>query len=247
MPYFSYDLHLHSCLSPCGDNEMTPANIAGMAFVAGLQLVALTDHNSCGNCAAFAKAAAQYGITPIYGMELTTAEEVHVVCLFENEKAAHSWQQFVAERLLVVENNPEIFGHQYYMNEADCILGEEPHLLINATTVAFENVFAPVWELGGIAIPAHVDKNANSLFSNLGFVPPESTFRVAELRHLSAAELLLQKHPYLKGCRLLSGSDAHYLQDIGAAGQQIFLEENSAACLLSTLRNNEGFFYDTNV
>lgn len=226
---------------------MTPANIAGMAFVAGLQLVALTDHNSCKNCAAFAKAAAQYGITPIYGMELTTVEEVHVVCLFENKKSAYNWQQFVTERLRVVQNDPAVFGHQYYMNETDSILGEEPNLLINATTISFDNVFSPVWELGGIAFPAHVDKNANSLFSNLGFVPPESHFGVAEVRHLNKAESLLNNHPYLKKCRLLSSSDAHYLQDIGAAGQQIFLEENSAACLLSTLRNEEGIFYDTNI
>lgn len=237
MPYYSYDLHLHSCLSPCGDEDMTPANIAGMAHISELQLIALTDHNSTGNCKALKQAAAQYGITVIPGMELTTEEEVHVVCLFANENAAEEWQRFVDAHLIVVENNPKIFGHQYYMDSGDRILREENRLLINATTISFEQVFAPVSALGGIAFPAHIDKNAYSLFSNLGFIPPDSSFTAAEIREITHAKALQQQHPYLQGCHIISSSDAHYLPDIGAAGQQLFLEENSAECLIQTLQS----------
>lgn len=218
---------------------MTPANIAGMASVAGLQLIALTDHNSIGNCGALVRAAAPFGITALYGMELTTQEEVHVVCLFSNQKSAAEWQAFVSERLQQVENNPDIFGRQCYMDEQDTVLAEEPNLLINATTILFDAVFAPVAELGGIAIPAHIEKPANSLLANLGFVPPQSSFRTVEVRNLNRLAALKNEHPYLNQCRVLSSSDAHYLQDIGAAGQQIFLEENTPECLIHTLRQRK--------
>lgn len=216
---------------------MTPANIAGMASVAGLQIIALTDHNSTGNCAPLIRAAARFGITALYGMELTTQEEVHVVCLFESAGAAGQWQAFVNEKLLSVQNNPAIFGRQCYMDEFDAVLGEEPNLLINATAIPFDAVFGPVFELGGVAFPAHIEKPANALLANLGFIPPQAGFTVAELRELSCLEALKKAHPHLNHCKILSSSDAHYLQDIGAAGQQIFLEENSAACLIHTLRN----------
>ena len=84
MNRYYYDLHIHSCLSPCGDDDSTPNNIAGMASLKGLQIVALTDHNTCKNCPAIMKKAEEYGVTEIPGMELTTSEEIHVLCLFRN-------------------------------------------------------------------------------------------------------------------------------------------------------------------
>ena len=83
-----YDLHIHSCLSPCGDDDMTPANIVGMSVIKGLDVIAVTDHNSCKNCPAVLTAAEEYGILAIPGMEINTSEEVHAVCLFEELKAA---------------------------------------------------------------------------------------------------------------------------------------------------------------
>ena len=148
-----YDFHLHSCLSPCGDNDMTPANIAGMAFVNGLSAIALTDHNTVLNCTALKNAAEQYGVTVLYGMELTTDEEVHTVCLFPDEKSAMEWNEYVYSKLQKIKNNPKIFGNQFIMNETDKILGEEEFLLINATNISFEDVFAQVYDLGGIALP----------------------------------------------------------------------------------------------
>ena len=121
MTELAYDLHIHSCLSPCGDDDMTPANIAGMAALKGLDAVALTDHNSCKNCPAFLAAAKEYGIIGIPGMELTTSEEVHAVCLFPELYQAMEFDRFVYSRLIKVKNRPEIFGKQQIYDENDSV------------------------------------------------------------------------------------------------------------------------------
>ena len=174
----SYDLHIHSCLSPCGDDDMTPGNIVGMTAIKGLDVIAVTDHNSCRNCPAVMKLAAQYGILAIPGMELTTAEEVHAVCLFPELSAALEFDRFVYEKLIKFPNREDIFGKQQIMNEEDICIGTEPNLLINSTTLSFDELWDIVaGQYGGVMIPAHIDKNANSLLSNLGFVPPDTVFR----------------------------------------------------------------------
>ncbi len=233
----AYDFHIHSCLSPCGDNDMTPNNIAGMAFLNGLQAIALADHNTCRNCTALKKAAKQYGIIVLYGMELTTMEEVHVLCLFPDEESATKWDSFVYSKLNKIKNKPHIFGEQILLDETDVELGREENLLINATNISFDDVFGPVEALGGIAIPAHVDKNANSLIANLGFVPPDATFTVAELKNLSNSGQLLANHPYFKKCGLISNSDAHYLTDINDAKNFIEVEELTSHSILKALKN----------
>ena len=116
---YYYDLHIHSCLSPCGDNDSTPNNIAGMATLCGLNIVALTDHNTCKNCPAFFAAAKKYGIIPIAGMELTTSEDIHVVCLFEELSDALLFDAFVENNRIKVKNRPDIFGEQIVLDEND--------------------------------------------------------------------------------------------------------------------------------
>ena len=133
-----YDLHTHSALSPCGDNDMTPANIAGMAAVKGLQIAALTDHNSTANCPAFFKACKAYGIIPVAGMELTVSEDIHLLCLFDSLEVAMEFGNAVRGHMMPVKNRPEIFGHQYVMDEEDNILSEEENLLINATDLSLD-------------------------------------------------------------------------------------------------------------
>ena len=118
IPLF-YDLHIHSCLSPCGDDDMTPANLVGMAAVKGLDVIALTDHNSCWNCPAALYHGKNYGVTVIPGMELTTAEEVHVICLFPTLEDALAFDAYVYERLLPVPNREDIFGKQQIMDKKE--------------------------------------------------------------------------------------------------------------------------------
>lgn len=231
----SYDLHIHSCLSPCGDSDMTPGNIVGMAAVKGLDVIAVTDHNACRNCEAAMKLGEQYGVLVVPGMELTTQEEVHVVCLFPHLSAALEFEQYVYEKLQKIINKPDVFGFQYIMNEEDEVVGEEPNLLINATDIRFEEVYELVERYGGVMIPAHVDKNANSLMANLGFIPPDSRFVCAEVKNLEKLPELLKEHPYLTGCKIISDSDAHYLEHIAEPIHTLDVETKTIAAVLHAL------------
>ena len=240
MPSLTYDLHIHSCLSPCGESDMTPANIAGMAAVKGLDVIALTDHNSCRNCAAAMAVGEEYGVMVIPGMELTTQEEVHVVCLFPDLKSALDFDAMVYHRLQKVENHPKIFGEQLLYNEQDRIIGTEPYLLINATDIMFDEVWDRTKEYGGVMIPAHIDKNANSLIANLGFIPPDSRFTCAELKNLSNLHRLRREHPYLNGCGIITNSDAHYLEQIQEPVHTLYVQERSIRSVLTML--SDGHF-----
>ncbi len=210
----TYDLHIHSCLSPCGDADMTPANIIGMSALKGLSVVALTDHNTSRNCGPFMKMADEYGVIAIPGMEVTTAEEVHVVCLFPDLYAALDFDRFIYSHLIKVANRPDIFGQQLLYGPDDTVIGEEPFLLINSTDLSFDSLQPFVEERSGVMIPAHIDKTANSLLSNLGFIPPDSRFTCAEVKDMSRLHQLRREHPYLEKCRIISDSDAHYLEQI---------------------------------
>jgi len=231
----TYDFHLHSCLSPCGDEDMTPGNIAGMAVVKGLEMVALTDHNTCKNCPAFLKIAADYGLLAIPGMELTTQEEVHVLCLFAKLDDAMAFDAYVEERMIPFPNNEEIFGRQIIRDEEDEICGSLPNLLINATSIGFDEVYDAVTQFHGIMVPAHLDKSTTSLISNLGFVPDGSRFTCFELRHLSNLHKYREDHPYLRGCNVISSSDAHYLEDMMDPGYSLMIEEKTPAAVLAAI------------
>lgn len=237
----SYDLHIHSCLSPCGDDDMTPANIVGMASLKELDVIALTDHNSAKNCPAFLKFAEEYGILAIPGMELTTEEEVHVVCLFAELSDALDFDAYVYEHLQAVPNQEDIFGKQQLINEQDEIIGTIPNLLINATTIRFDEVYGLVERFHGIMIPAHIDKSSNSLISNLGFIPPDSCFAVVELKNMKRLHELRKQHPYLEGCNIITNSDAHYLEHINEAVNTIQVEEKSRKAVLNALTRQSLF------
>lgn len=231
-----YDLHIHSCLSPCGDDDMTPANIAGMAAVKGLDVIALTDHNSCKNCPAILKHGEEYGITVIPGMELTTSEEVHVVCLFPALDDAMAFDGYVYERLLPIKNREDIFGKQQIMDADDQVTGNVERLLIGATDISFDQVFGLVEAYRGIAYPAHIDKSTTSLLSNLGFVPPDSSFTCAEISTFDHLHQIQKEHPYFLQCKMLSSSDAHYLEDIREPDYQIYARSRAAKDILEGLR-----------
>ena len=171
MMNLAYDLHIHSCLSPCGDDDMTPANIAGMAALKGLDVVALTDHNTCRNCPAFMAAAAEYGVLAVPGMEINTSEEVHAVCLFPTLEKALDFDAYVYGKLIKFPNREEIFGKQQIYDDRDQVCASEPNLLINATEISFDSLWTLVRSYDGVMFPAHVDKAANSLIANLGFIP----------------------------------------------------------------------------
>lgn len=239
MKSLSYDLHIHSCLSPCGDDDMTPGNIVGMAAIKGLDVIAVTDHNSCKNCPAVLRFAEEYGVLAVPGMEINTSEEVHAVCLFPNLEAAMAFDAYVYDRLIPFPNNEEIFGKQQLYNKEDEVYGTVPNLLINSTDISFDGLWELVRSYDGVMFPAHIDKTANSLVSNLGFVPPDSQFTTAEVKDLKKLHELKRTNPYLNGCRIISNSDAHYLEDIHEPELTIEVEEKSMKgvvdCLLRPL------------
>lgn len=213
----AYDFHIHSCLSPCANDDMTPANIIGMAFLKGLNAIAVTDHNSSLHCKATMEIGERYGIIVMPGMELSTKEEVHVICLFETLEGALLFETHVRKKLFKLKNEPRIFGRQILMGEEDNKIGEVDDLLIQATDIPFSDVYNLTRKNGGIMIPAHIDKKANSLLSNLGFVPLYSKFSCVEMKDISQKKQLFEQHIYLQECLCITNSDAHKLEDISEA------------------------------
>ncbi len=215
---------------------MTPANIAGMAAVKGLDVIAVTDHNSCRNCAPTMKMAEEYGVIALPGMELCTEEEVHVVCLFPDLYTAMDFDGYVYDKMLKIPNKEKIFGEQLLYNDIDDIIGKEPNLLLCNTSIRFDEVFALTEERNGIMIPAHIDKTTNSLIANLGFIPPDSQFTCAEVRDLNKLSGLLDTQLYLSRCRIISNSDAHYLEHINEPEHTIDVTGLSAAEIIKALK-----------
>ena len=213
---------------------MTPATVAGMCRLAGLDVAALTDHNTCGNCAAFCAAAAAYGLLALPGMELCTLEEIHVVCLLPDLPRALAFQEEVYARLPDLPNDPAIFGPQLYMDADDNVLGEEPRMLAGATTISVDEVAALVARHGGVAWPAHIDRPSFSFLSNLGLWNPELGFPLAEVSPRCPPALLLRRD--LKGVPTITGCDAHYLEQIGGAHQSMEVPVRSRQAVLAWLR-----------
>lgn len=212
-----YDLHIHSALSPCGDNDMTPNNIVNMAAIKGLDVIAVTDHNSCGNTAAVMQAAGD-SLLVIPALEAETSEEVHVACYFAELEAAQELEQFLRKKSTPVKNRPEIFGNQYYMDACDNVIGEEENMLVSATGVDIYTLVERVHALGGAAVPAHIDRNSYSVLSNLGFLPPDLGVSTLEITAKNRETLAANYRNF----NILTSSDAHYLENI--AERQYFLE-----------------------
>lgn len=228
----TYELHLHSCLSPCGDAEMTPSSIAGMAMLNGVRIAALTDHNTCQNCPAFFEACYNYGVVPVPGMELTTAEEIHMVCLFDSLDVAMDFDRFIAARRIKVKNKPEIFGEQLIMNADDEVIGSEKDLLILATDLDLTTAVRIVKQFGGAALPAHIDKQSNGMIGVLGSFPEEPGFRAAEFRDASKIESYRKLYPQLVDMMTVTNSDAHSLE-------QMFLKPHVLSALNDDVNGEE--------
>jgi hypothetical protein len=164
------DLHNHSCLSPCGSLDLSPRLLAELAADRGVKVLALTDHNSSLNCPAFAKVCPRYGIIPIFGMEATTQEEIHVLCLFTSLEASLAWGEYIYSILIPFPNDPEKAGDQVYVDEEDNIEGEVEYFLPNAVDLSIEGIGPKAAAYGGLVIPAHVDRPAFSMVSQLGVI-----------------------------------------------------------------------------
>ncbi len=228
MKKYYYDLHIHSCLSPCGDDDSTPNNIAGMASLCELDIVALTDHNSTKNCPAFFEAAERYGIVPVAGMELTTSEDIHAVCLFERISDAMRFDEFIAGRRLLIKNRPAIFGEQLILDGEDNLIGKEEHLLTSATEISIDALCEAVSEYGGICYPAHIDRDANGIVAILGTVPMDLGFEVFEVRDRERIDDMCKAFG-IERSRIIVSSDAHYLENMRDKENYFLLPESDSA------------------
>ena len=226
-----YDLHIHSALSPCGDMDMTPNNIVNMSIIKGLDIIAVSDHNSVGNVRSCMKVAEDSDLVVVPGMEVETSEEVHVLCLFPDIESAEKMAEQVYAALGDIKNRPEIFGEQAFMDVEDEICGTEEKLLVTATSLSIDKVKAIADEVGGVAVPAHLDRSSYSALSNLGMLP-DIGFNTVEV----SKKTLPENYAYL-GKKIIQNSDAHYLEDISEPECAIDLPEKSAAALIEWLKN----------
>jgi PHP family Zn ribbon phosphoesterase len=235
-----YDFHIHSCLSPCGDADMTPNNIVNYAKIMGYDVIALTDHNTALNCPAVAKIAEENGITFIPGMELCTSEEVHIVCLFYTLEDALNFSEYVKSTMPPIKNKPSVFGEQLICDENDNVIGQEEVLLVTASGISTEKVVKKVAEYNGICYPAHIDRSSFSILSNLGTIDEYFGFKCAEIYDIIKEDELKKKHPYLKKLKILSDSDAHYLENMRIPQQIIDVPENNINAILDYLNKKKG-------
>ncbi|MCL2087070.1 MAG: PHP domain-containing protein [Oscillospiraceae bacterium] len=231
----SYDLHVHSCLSPCCDDESTPANIAALAALVGLDVVALSDHNTSKNCPAFFAAAEQAGIVPIAGMELSTVEEIHLLCLFPQLEKAMNFDEYVSKRLFPIKNEPKIYGNQYIMDSDDNITGVVETGLIHATSIEIYEVERLMKEFGGVFVPSHIDRDAFSIISSLGTVPHDCGFKTVEIYSKEKVDELKRLYPFINNCKIIHNSDAHMLEKISLPVNKLTVKERTAVAVLEWL------------
>lgn len=231
MPHYAYDLHIHTCLSPCGDREMTPPNIANMAGVKGLDLIAVTDHNSAKNVRAVMDAAKGLPLTVIPGMEVTTAEEIHVVCLFPDADRAETAGKELERHMRRIPNRPAYFGEQQIMDETETVTGTFPWLLPNALDLSIDAIPDFAEKFGGLFFPAHIDRPANSILAVFGMLPETPRFPAVEVSDPETFFSHTQNRRCRDGHLVLTSSDAHRLGDIAEREHFLELPEPTFAAL----------------
>ncbi len=240
MKIFRADLHIHTVLSPCGDLDMSPANIVSEAVEKNLDIIGITDHNSTRHCSLVAKLAAEKGIFVMQGAEITTKEEVHCLAFFENSDTLNRFQAFLDTNLPDILNDPEIFGHQVQVDEKELIIFEEKRLLINAITKSFDEIESFVHSMNGLFIPAHIDRKKNSIYSQLGFLPANMKADALEISKLTTPEQFAVIHPEIQGFTLIRSSDAHLPGSVGTAVTSFLIDCPSFQEIRLALKNEKG-------
>jgi len=212
---FQADLHVHTCLSPCADLTMSPKRIAERARREKLDMLGICDHNSAENVRAAVRVGLENGIVVIPGLEVTTAEEVHIMAIFQNPEVALKLQRVVYRRLPAGTNKPELFGEQIIANELDEVEGYNPRMLSAATSLTVEELVAKIHELGGLAIASHVDRERNGIIGQLGFIPDGLAVDGLEISAVARLATIRESNPEIGKYPVIASSDAHFLNDIG--------------------------------
>ncbi len=229
----TYDFHIHTALSPCGELSMTPNNIVNMALLNDLDVIAITDHNTCENVKAVLEVAQGTNLLVLPGIEVESREEIHIICLFSSLEAANQMQEAVYASLPIRKNPAKIFGEQLLFDHQDEVVGKLDQLLSFATGLSIDEIQKLVLEYDGVFIPAHIDRPSYSILSNLGMIPSNMHLSLLEISRFADYMAYAQKYEdYL----MLQSSDAHELGFIGICKGQIEVKERSVSSVMETLK-----------
>lgn len=231
------DLHIHSVLSPCADLELSPVNIVTRAGQMGLGLIAVTDHNCTLHGPLTRSLAARYGIYCLYGAEVNTREEIHCLCLLDTEDQRLALQEFIEQNITRIPNNPDVFGYQVMVNEQEEIIREIDYLLHAALNKSIDEVAEFVHRIGGVFIPAHVDRPKYSVTSQLGFVPPSLEYDALEISKNTSVEQFAKTNPIRPNTHFIRNSDSHFIHQVGAIHTEFNMESLSFECFKDALLN----------
>lgn len=240
MKLFRADLHIHTVLSPCADLEMSPKNIVRKAKEHNLDIIGITDHNSTLQCEIVRREAKKEGITVYTGVEITTQEEIHCLAFFESNTALSKFQTFIDQNLPDYKNNPDLFGYQVVVDENENIVYEEDKLLISALNADIDSVESIVHKLNGIFIPAHTNKPANSLLSQLGIIPPSLKVDAFEITNQITNEDFLSQNLLSNDTVIVRNSDAHFIDQIAAVATVLEMESPDFSEFRLALNNLRG-------
>lgn len=240
MQEWTIDLHMHTCLSPCGQEEMLPEALIRTAMEKGIDVIAITDHNTCGNVAAFVEKGLEMGLTVVPGMELQTLEEIHLVCLFDRVGQAMDFEKALAPRYTTMKNKPQIMGEQWLVDKEGKRLGQEERFLLDSTNISVDEAVAMVHAFGGICIAAHADRPAFSVGAVFGTIPEDIPFDGIELTcNLPRNPALTDKIKGI-GYTYVTASDAHFLENIRDIHCAAYLDHWSVHELALAMKGLEG-------
>lgn len=238
MQTFKADLHIHTLLSPCGSLDMSPVNIIEAALNAKLDIIGICDHNSTKQAPLIKEMGAKKGLLVLCGAEVNSIEEVHCLTLFETNSQLTEFQEYIDRYLMPVMNKPEIFGEQIVVDENEIIVEEIEPLLINALNISLVDIEQKVHQIGGLVIPAHVDRPYCGLFSQLGFIPENLKVDAFEFSGNIDEYKQIGKLP--SGASVIKNSDAHTLVQIGEQYTTFEMESLSFSELKLALKNQNG-------
>jgi len=236
---FEADLHIHTCLSPCGESRMSPRRIVKQAKLKGLDIIGICDHNSAENVVCAKKVGAKEGLAVIGGIEVTSQEEAHILAFFDEDNDLFELANLIYENLPGI-NNERVFGQQIVVNEDDEVLGFNKRLLIGATVLPLHQIVDRIHSLSGLAIASHIDRESFSIIGQLGFIPDG-----LELDGLEVSPRLSLKKAQLEfgetfDFPLVTFSDAHTLEDVGKSFTCLLIEEANVKEIRKALSGEDG-------
>lgn len=236
MRSYKADLHIHSVLSPCGGLEMSPAALIRRIKELDIEWIAITDHNSLANCPAYAEVAEQNGIAFTYGVEIQTAEEIHLLVYFDDRTKAMYFDKLLYDALPAIENDADFFGDQVVIDSQENIVRIETKALSNSVVWSLEEAVEIASAHTGIYVPAHVDAAVNSILGQLGFLPAFPEFPLLGITSGLILTDYLKQHQDLADHAFLRASDAHYLSDLGCGNSRITVIEPTVSELMMAAR-----------